>query len=525
MNSIAERLDKSFLTDRSYKVMFVIGWAGIVIWRIYMLAAYCYHYVDDDQAIMWYGTVHFANGHFPEPCFFGQDYNTMLESLIAVPLYLLGWPLNYALPTVTTMLCILPFAYCSIDAFRRKKYVSAFLVIFLFSVTDWQWNLMTSVPRSFIPGFPFAIIGAGLMCDPESGRTKRGMGAFLSVIGTAMTMSAAALLGIAVLAYILRVKKSWKEYVPVITGGVAGSLLIVFQKSYYHEHADDIITKSEIGFCNIRSFMLSMGKLKDMFRDSFGLGISGVIILLILIVMLSVYLCKTKKWEKLILVIAAFTGALIALSFGWMQVYEEDCILFGITRMILYWVFLILEIIHLFSFEIKDSENSNEDKIDNTNDSLLAGLMLISILAICCKFYSFSKEVHDDQSTIYRSGIITVMSVDELKLQSRALLELAKAAEADVLVTTKYSSVTAYGAAALYYNEPVVFYVPDRDRRDWVYEDLMKQKDNRLLIYSLPVRNDMEISIIDMNGESVPEYFERQYGISRGGELIWGMQG
>ena len=92
MNSIAERLDKSFLTDRSYKVMCVIGWAGIVIWRIYMLAVYCYQYVDDDQAIMWYGTVHFANGHFPEPCFFGQDYNTKLESLIEVQLYLLGWP-------------------------------------------------------------------------------------------------------------------------------------------------------------------------------------------------------------------------------------------------------------------------------------------------------------------------------------------------------------------------------------------------------------------------------------------------
>ena len=67
---------------------------------------------DDDQALMWYGTVHFAHGHFPEPCFFGQNYGSMLESLLAVPLYYLKCPLNYALPLITLLLSLVPFAFC-----------------------------------------------------------------------------------------------------------------------------------------------------------------------------------------------------------------------------------------------------------------------------------------------------------------------------------------------------------------------------------------------------------------------------
>ena len=77
---------KGYLPEKTCRIIFACMWIALIIWRIYMLAAYCFRYVDDDQAIMWYGTVHFAHGCFPEPCFFGQDYNTMLESLLAVPL-------------------------------------------------------------------------------------------------------------------------------------------------------------------------------------------------------------------------------------------------------------------------------------------------------------------------------------------------------------------------------------------------------------------------------------------------------
>ena len=167
---------KGYLPEKTCRIIFVCMWIALIVWRIYMLVAYCYRYVDDDQAIMWYGTVHFAHGFFPEPCFFGQDYNTMLESLLAVPLYLCGWPLNYALPSVTTVLCIIAFAYCSIDCLKRGRTTAAFMVLFLFALTNWQWDLLTSIPRSFIPGFPFALIGAGLMCAPKGGTLKKAAG-------------------------------------------------------------------------------------------------------------------------------------------------------------------------------------------------------------------------------------------------------------------------------------------------------------------------------------------------------------
>ena len=51
-----------------------------------MLDQFGFRYVDDDQSIMWYGAVEMSQGRFHEPCFYGQNYNTMLEGFVAIPL-------------------------------------------------------------------------------------------------------------------------------------------------------------------------------------------------------------------------------------------------------------------------------------------------------------------------------------------------------------------------------------------------------------------------------------------------------
>ena len=76
---------------------------------------------------MWYGTVHMAHGHFPQPAFWGQDYGSMLEAVLAIPLYLCGWPLNYALPFVTCIWGLTPFFFSGIYCLKRNNYIGIIL--------------------------------------------------------------------------------------------------------------------------------------------------------------------------------------------------------------------------------------------------------------------------------------------------------------------------------------------------------------------------------------------------------------
>lgn len=62
------------------KTIFYMLLLLVMVYRGVILFKYSFYYVDDDQALMWYGTVSFAHFDFHEPCFFGQSYGSMIES-------------------------------------------------------------------------------------------------------------------------------------------------------------------------------------------------------------------------------------------------------------------------------------------------------------------------------------------------------------------------------------------------------------------------------------------------------------
>ena len=518
---MAEANIKLFNIHKAFRLMFVGMWIILICWRFYILIAYSYKYVDDDQALMWYGTVHFANGHFPEPCFFGQDYNSMLESLLGVPLYLCGWPLNYALPTVVSISVILPFLYYSVDCYRRNRIKSAFAVLFLFSATAWQWDVLSSIPHAIISGFPWALVGVALMCDPKSKSIKRASGSCLCVMGTVVTMSTAAVMGIAWLYYILDNRKKWRNYVAPLLGTIPGIVFFAFQKWYYTVHIDDIVVKSGIDPLSKEAFALSVQNISELIGNTFGFGKCGVFILPAAIVLACIIWVKNREWEKVVLIFSAIIGSAFALTFGWMLVYDPDCVMLPQSRMVMFWVFIILELILLFSYERFRKEEENGEKYAKTVPFVLA---VSGAAILCMKTIVFTQECKDVEGTLYRSGIVSVMSVDELKKQSQAIIDIAEHAEAEILVTTAYSAVMTYGASALHYNEPYTFYIPDRDRRVWVYHEMENRKNVRLLLYSMPVDANVELSFVELGEASVTDFFDLQYGIVRGGDYSWGIK-
>lgn len=111
--------------------------------------------LDSDQAFMWAGARDYAKGIFYEPRFYGQNYNTFIEALAAVPFIRAGMPIYQALPLATQLLFIFPFVFSALYLFSVGKGISALFVPALLLCMPLGYDIMSSVPRGFVGGLFF----------------------------------------------------------------------------------------------------------------------------------------------------------------------------------------------------------------------------------------------------------------------------------------------------------------------------------------------------------------------------------
>ncbi len=55
----------------------------LVFDRVRLFQEFFAKFIDEDQGIEWYAAREFLRGHFHEPCFFGQAYNSNVEGHLA----------------------------------------------------------------------------------------------------------------------------------------------------------------------------------------------------------------------------------------------------------------------------------------------------------------------------------------------------------------------------------------------------------------------------------------------------------
>ncbi len=126
--------------------------------RLLILIRFGFKYTDSDQLIMWQGLKDYAEGNFYVPRFYGIAYNTMFESLMAVPLFKIGVPPYISLPLVTTLLALFPYLLFSAICFRKKNYFISFIILIIPLLMPLEYSFITSIPRGFVPSIFFASI-------------------------------------------------------------------------------------------------------------------------------------------------------------------------------------------------------------------------------------------------------------------------------------------------------------------------------------------------------------------------------
>lgn len=157
---------KFLLNDK--RIYFVVL-AFVIIDRIFLLTQFGFKFVGSDDMIFWQGAHDYMHGEFHTPYFYGQDYNFMLESVIAVPFLLLNIPYYQALPLSTTILSIFPFFIFSYTLYRRGYLSESLFFISLPLFLPIEYGILTTMTRGFISGLFFC----GFLVFPLLNPTKK----------------------------------------------------------------------------------------------------------------------------------------------------------------------------------------------------------------------------------------------------------------------------------------------------------------------------------------------------------------
>ncbi|MFM2102405.1 MAG: hypothetical protein RIR05_1391 [Bacteroidota bacterium] len=101
---------------------------------------------------MWAGLADYAQGHFYEPRFYGQNYNSFFEAFCAIPFYYCGISIPQALALSTATLSLLPYLILAVFLFIQKKIPAAFIALSIAAVFSAEGDILCSIPRGFSPG-------------------------------------------------------------------------------------------------------------------------------------------------------------------------------------------------------------------------------------------------------------------------------------------------------------------------------------------------------------------------------------
>jgi hypothetical protein len=123
--------------------------------------------VDSDQPLIWIAASDYSKGLFHEPRYYGQDYNTNMEGLFAVPLMWLKVPVYIAVPVATHFIFLTPYLFTAAYLFYTGKKTHALFVLAVLLCMPTAFDILTSIPRGFVTGLFFATFFILSLCKPH----------------------------------------------------------------------------------------------------------------------------------------------------------------------------------------------------------------------------------------------------------------------------------------------------------------------------------------------------------------------
>lgn len=460
-----------------------------VIYRVIVLKHFAFAYTDSDQVVMWCGARDFSLRQFHEPAYYGQNYNSMIEALLASLFFKWITP-RHAVPLITSFLALAPYFLVGGICYLKKCKVQSFLVLLVPLLLPPEYDLITSMPRGFVTGIFFAVLGSIAVYYPEK---KWGFFFFTLLNMIAITLNPNAVLITFSVGLILLFTnyKNKLFYLYSATGAVIGLLPYVYIQHFYEQHPKYIVHaqwKLEFSIEYLKQGLLNLNR-------SFAFVVPGLwyqsAMLFLLFLTITWILVRQKEWIKG--VIMCMLIFFILLTLGINKIYDGDETLFyHYSRM-----FLALPLVFVLFLKFIKIEKQK----------WVAAAVVISAIS----FFSFkTMELEETISESVRplpNEMITTIPVGELLGSCDAINTVCKQQEVNLVIVVKLWSdnFITYGCQACDESFPPVI-DPKNDRRTWrLMEE--REKINKTILFldqgetmsklvQHPVADDLKITAL-----------------------------
>lgn len=438
-------------------VLFCAIWLLVLGYRFVIIKDYCSKYTDDDQALLWFGArlaEHFA---IVEPHFLGQAYGSMLESIVAVPLqFILGGALNWAVPIATTLLSLIPLWIFSIYMVRKNEII-AFSIAILPLTMRVDCDVLMSIPRSFIPGFIFGVIGVVLFIDLDKCyhpiKSFFGMLAFgVAYITSETTITIIAIAVLWLCLYNLEgLKNNWK---PLTLGGAIAIGLVLYCNYLFYVINPDYLLHGTIGgheSFSVSVFTSNIPNMKSLFSAFSCMEFKGLpIVLIIVLVGLVLYAIRCRNYKMLLVNFCACLGTILFLAFRKTLDYK-DGLLFSQTRMFLFIPYVVAELIFLSGVKVEKNLYCS-DGIKAKASCIIN--MLVTVCAVILfvgKIIAFNDALYN-MDDLYKSDIVGLYNCEDIYRSADEIRQLAIEKDVKIVVTLSNSKGPGYATGAINYD-------------------------------------------------------------------------
>ncbi|RYM36097.1 hypothetical protein ERX46_03625 [Brumimicrobium glaciale] len=462
-------------------VLYILGLL-VLLNRFFILKEFNFQYTGTDDLVFWQAAVDYSQGIFHEPYFYGQDYNFALESILAVPLLLIGIPAFIALPLVSSFVGIFPFFVFAIALFRKGFTNDAFLFLLIPLAMPIEYDIITSVSRGFTSGLFFC----SFLIFPLLSPTK--IKSFI-ILGLAVSFgyifnANSLILSFPICLYLLfKNYKSPYFYLLGLAATIPAFLILYFSKEFYVNHPE-FLTHSMWGLdFKFARVVYGLSHLDDFFRYLTPVLWSGNWLVLLIILFLAIATLK-KNWKKGVSLLLNLLFIVVLL--GITKIHDDAGVIFlSSTRM-----FLAIPL--LFGVALFWTK---KDFIDENKLRLIIFTVGISVFLVKISSYETVIKEHTEETNY---GAIAIKKIDDLKVECSEINEIATHYDVDLLVfipNYRYNTpyMISYNLGCSIIEEQMASSVMSTyERRTWVFEKEKNTARKTVLLYNLNIDETKE---------------------------------
>lgn len=462
----------------SNQIVFSITWMLVLVYRYLVLENFGFTYTDADQTIMWNGLKNFSSNEWHEPRFYGQNYNSMFEAIIAVPLLKMGLPANFALPIVTTIICLTPYFLLFRENYRKEKFTQAFIITCIPLLLPYEYALISTMPRGFLPGIFFASLAVY-----QSEDSKLGFGAFrfglLSVIGFSLNPNAAFLLIPFAFDRIPVFLKKLSLLLPLLFGAALGLMLHFLAQYYYVVHPETVVHSIMGTEFEMKHLINHFADLDKMFNTVCPLFWHSGFLVLILLLVLAFVLLRQKQYERSI-AFFLLPVALIA-SLGLAKTNDgTNSVIFPYSRL-----YLALPLVL-----------GTGIGFIRMNSKLRSIAIVLPIIFFSINLDEVSRKI---PNKIIRNDIIAVSTVEKFNELCNTINLVCKKNEIDLILIGEFyfKDMVNYGCSSCVTDFPATLRL-NYERRTWLTEKYKDSVFKNILVID-PETRFSELNPIELN--------------------------